>query len=103
MQTQCESGSSVVLYSVRFCSVECSASGVAQCESGRCYGVKLCEVKCGAAHCERGRCYGVCDSTGSRVPILPGTDSTGSYRVLLLYTTVRLSYRRSHLQRPHRS
>ena len=31
-----------------------------------------------------------CDSTGSRVPILPGTDSTGSYRVLLLYTTVRL-------------
>ena len=55
MQTQCESGSSVVLYSVRFCSVECSASGVAQCESGRCYGVKLCEVKCGAAHCERGR------------------------------------------------
>ena len=44
-----------------------------------------------------------CDSTGSRVPILPGTDSTGSYRVLLLYTTVRLSYRRSHLQRPLRS
>ena len=44
-----------------------------------------------------------CDSTGSRVPILPGTDSTGSYRVLLLYTTVRLSYRRSHLQRPRRS
>ena len=31
-----------------------------------------------------------CDSTGSRVPILPGTDSTGFYRVLLLYTTVRL-------------
>ena len=46
---------------------------------------------------------GGCDSTGSRVPILPGTDSTGSYRVLLLYTTVRLSYRRSHLQRPRRS
>ena len=44
-----------------------------------------------------------CDSSGSRVPILPGTDSTGSYRVLLLYTTVRLSYRRSHLQRPLRS
>ena len=44
-----------------------------------------------------------CDSTGSRVPILPGTDSTGSYRVLLLYTTVRLLYRRSHLQRPLRS
>ena len=44
-----------------------------------------------------------CDSTGSRVPILPGTDSTGSYRVLLLYTTVGLSYRRSHLQRPLRS
>ena len=43
-----------------------------------------------------------CDSTGSRVPILPGTNSTGSYRVLLLYTTVRLSYR-SHLQRPRRS
>ena len=34
--------------------------------------------------------YPCCDSTGSRVPILPGTDSTGSYRVLLLYTTVRL-------------
>ena len=47
--------------------------------------------------------YRRCDSTGSRVPILPGTDSTGSYRVLLLYTTVRLSYRRSHLQRPRRS
>ena len=44
-----------------------------------------------------------CDSTGSRVPILPGTDSTGSYRVLLLYTTVRLLYRRGHLQRPLRS
>ena len=44
-----------------------------------------------------------CDSTGSRVPILPGTDSTGSYRVLLLYTTVRLSYRLGHLQRPLRS
>ena len=28
-----------------------------------------------------------CDSTGSKVPILPGTDSTGSYRVLLLYAT----------------
>ena len=25
-----------------------------------------------------------CDSNGSRIPILPGTDSTGSYRVLLL-------------------
>ena len=46
---------------------------------------------------------GYCDSTGSRVPILPGTDSTGFYRVLLLYTTVGLSYRRSHLQRPLRS
>ena len=34
--------------------MECSASGVAQCESGRCYGVKGCEVKCGAAHCESG-------------------------------------------------
>ena len=35
--------------------------------------------------------YYYCDSTGSRVPILPGTDSTGSYRVLLLYTTVHYS------------
>ena len=44
-----------------------------------------------------------CDSTGAKVPILPGTDSTGSYRVLLLYTTVRLSCRQGHLQRPLRS
>ena len=42
------------------------------------------------AQIDTGCKVGGCDSTGSRVPILPGTDSTGSYRVLLLYTTVRL-------------
>ena len=50
---QCESGRycavkwSAVLYSVRCCAVECSASGVVQCESGRCERcctVRECEV-----------------------------------------------------------